>query len=106
MLSPLNSVPDVVGLPACCCRLHLRKQAQFCWSPYYFSHPVVAFISAVACISAVVGSHARAVILAKLVAGLPASLHLLAFLLLLASLWFLMFLLFLASLLLCHPICC
>ncbi len=102
----VNSVPDVVGLPACCCRLHLCKQSQFCWSPYYFSRPVVAFIPAVACISAVVSSHASAVILAQLVAGLPASLHLLAFLLLLASLWLLMFLLLLASLLFWRPICC
>jgi hypothetical protein len=102
----VNSVPDVVGLPACCCRLHLCKHPQFCWSTHYFSRPVLAFIPAVAWISAVVGSHASAVILAKLVAGLPAFLHLLAFLLLLASLWFLMFLLLVASLLLCRPICC
>jgi hypothetical protein len=54
-----TSVPAVVGLPACCCWLHyFCKYPCLCLRLFCVRGPVVAFISAIACISAVVSSHA------------------------------------------------
>jgi hypothetical protein len=51
VISDVNIVLAVVGLPACCLLLHyFCKHPRYCWCPC----PVVAFIPVVACISAVV----------------------------------------------------
>jgi hypothetical protein len=63
LLLPL--LTSVVGLPASCCGLHyFCNHIRFCWRAYCDGRPVIAFIPAVACISAVEVSHAIAVILA------------------------------------------
>ncbi len=57
-------VSAAVGLPPCCCRIHsLFKHPCVSWRPYSVGGPVVAFIPAVACVTAVVSDHDIAVIL-------------------------------------------
>ncbi len=61
-----SSVPIVsaaVGLSPCCSRLRLCRHPCFCWRPYCVGGPVVVFIPAVPCFSAVVSGHDDAVIL-------------------------------------------
>ncbi len=54
VISDVNSVPAVVGLPACCCRLnYFCKHPHFRWIPYCVSRSVVDFIHVFACISAI-----------------------------------------------------
>ncbi len=55
VISDFNSVPPVVGFPAR--RLHyFCKHSRFCRHHYCVGCPFVAFLPAVACISAVVGT--------------------------------------------------
>ncbi len=56
-------VSAAVGLSPCCSRLRLCKHPCFCWRPYCVGGPVVAFIPAVPCFSAVVSGHDDVVIL-------------------------------------------
>ncbi len=57
-------ISDVKSVPKCCCWIYyFCKHPRFCWRPYCFGRPLVAFIPAVAFFSTVVGSQAIAVIL-------------------------------------------
>jgi hypothetical protein len=60
-------IHDVNSVPVLLASMHavasiLLQASRFCWCPFCVGHPVVAFTPAVACIYAVVGSHAIAVI--------------------------------------------
>jgi hypothetical protein len=96
VISDVNAVPAVAGLPACCAGFvsfasvpAIASVSAFCRRPYCVGGPVVAFIPAVACDPAFAGSIDIAVDCVPAVAGIP---------LLLASLSFLIFSQLLASL--------
>jgi hypothetical protein len=80
LLSPemVNGVPDVVGIPACCCWLHyFFKRPCFCWHLYCVGAPAVACVTAVARVPDVASIPAVARVLMVTdvlnVAGLPAT---------------------------------